>query len=115
MRAAAAAEHERPVWEFRGERERLELERVFLDDAGLGKVERQVRGLGHRLTVLSPGARHADEACAPLAPACMTLVLRSECDCGERAAVRTFRAEPAHAGTSSFRVSASPGRSGSSR
>jgi hypothetical protein len=62
VRAAAAAEHERPLREIAGDGEGLGLERLLLDDGGLRIVERQARRLDHRLAAVAPGARDANEA-----------------------------------------------------
>ena len=98
VRAAAAAEDDRPVGQLGGEHQRLLRERVGLDHARL-RVGQLVEGrLGHRLAAVAPGARDADEAGAELAAARVALVLRADRDRGQRAAVGTAGAEAAHAG-----------------
>ena len=100
VRAAAAAEDERPVGQLGGEHQRLLRERVGLDHARLG-IGQLVEGrLGHRLAAGAPGARNADEAGAELAAAGVALVLRADRDRRQRAAVGTAGAEAAHDGSS---------------
>ena len=92
VRAATAAEHERALWEIRGERERLFLERFRLDDRGFRKRELEPGSFGHRLAALPPRVRHSDEAGVELTSARMTLVVGPQCNGGKRLAVRTLRA-----------------------
>ena len=87
VRAAAAAEDERPLGEVGGDGEGLLAERVLLDDRGLGIGERQPRGLRHRLAAVAPGPRHAHEPGGELAPARVALVAGADRDGGERVAV----------------------------
>ena len=75
VRAAAPAQHERPLRQRGGERERLLAERVLLDHGHLGIGERQLRGLGHRLAAVAPGAGNAHEPGAELPPAGVALVV----------------------------------------
>ena len=96
VRAAAPAEDERPLGQFRRERERLLAQRLLLDHRRLGIRERQARRLGHRVAAVTPGARHPDEAGAEDAPTSMALVLRPERDRGESAAVGALRSKSAH-------------------
>ena len=97
VRATAAAEDDRPLRKIRGERERLLLERLGLDDRGLGVGQLEPRRLRHRFTSLTPGLRNPDQPCEVDAAARMALVLWSERDRGEGLAVGTLRAQAAHA------------------
>src|SRR5439155_27294795 len=80
VRAAAAAQDERALGELARDREVLLAERVLLDHRDLGIRQRQPRRFGHRLTVLSPGLRDADESGRELATAGVTLVGGTEGD-----------------------------------
>ena len=78
VRAAAAAEDERPLGQLGGEHEVLVGERVLGDDGGLRVRELERGRLGHRLAALAPGARHADEAGAELGATRVALVVRAQ-------------------------------------
>jgi hypothetical protein len=95
VRAATAAEDQRPLGKLGRDRQRLLSERVLLDPRRLGIGQRQVRRLGDRLAALAPCARYPDEPGGELAPAGVALVARAERDSRERAAVGAPRAQAA--------------------
>ena len=80
-----------------GDRERLRVQRVLLDDRRLGIVERQARRLDHRLAAVAPGPRDAHEPCGERPAARVALVVRPDRDGGVGAARRALGAEQAHA------------------
>ena len=97
VRAAAAAEHERALWERRGELRRLLLERLLEDRARLGIRDAERGALGHLLAALPPRPRDADEPGLELPSAGVALVAGPDRDRGERAAVGAACAKRAHA------------------
>ena len=94
VRAAAAAEHQRPLGQLESEREALRGERVLLDHRRLGIRKRKRRRLGHRLAASAPGARNPNEARGERSPAGVALVLRPERDRRERPALGALGAQP---------------------
>ena len=96
VRAATTAEHERPLRQLTGGRRKLRVERLLVDDRGLGPRERHARGRGHLLAVVAPRARHTHEPGRELTAAGVALVLRADRDRGQRATVRAPRTQRAH-------------------
>ena len=90
MWAAAPSQDERAVGEIGGERQRLGLERLLVDDPRLRVVDGQQRGRDHLLAAVAPRARHAHEAGRPLASARVALVVGAERDRRVRLAVGHF-------------------------
>ena len=96
VRAAAAAEHQRPHREVGGDGERLHRERLLLDHRHFGVVERERRRLHHRLSAVTPGARHPHESGGEGPTAAVALVAFIDRHGGERPAVGASRTQEAH-------------------
>jgi hypothetical protein len=96
VRAAAAAEHERPLRQVGCDLEALHRQRVLRDDRRLRIRQPDVRGRRHLVAARSPCARHAHEAGGELAAARVALVLGPERDRRVRSAVGALGAKPAH-------------------
>src|SRR4029077_6020877 len=96
VRAAAAAQDDRPLREVDRHGQRLLVEALLLADRSLGEGQRQPRGFGHRLAAFAPGLRDPNHARAVLAAAGVALVARPDRDRGEGAAVRAAGAQAAH-------------------
>ena len=94
VRAAAAAEHQRPLGQLESERQALRGERILLDHCRLGIRKRKRRRLGHRLTAPAPGAWNPHEASGERPPAGVAFVLRPERDRRVRPAIGALGAQP---------------------
>ena len=96
VRAAATAEHERPLRQVGRERKRLLLERFRFDDRGFGIRQLQPRRLGHRLAAVAPRLRNAHKPRREIPAAGVALVIGPERNGRERLAVGTLGAQAAH-------------------